>query len=382
MSDNAIEVKNLSKTFRYFEKDYKVFQWLFTGKGYTKEFKVLRDISFEVPKGEIVGILGKNGAGKSTILKIISGIYFPSKGEVKVDGSIASLIELGAGFNKELTGRENIYFKGSLLGLTTEYIDGKIDDIISFADIGDYIDMPMGTYSSGMGARLGFALAVNADPEILIIDEVFAVGDKNFQKKSKEKTVELLSSGKTVLFVSHSEGLIKEFCSRVIYLKDGKIAYDGDVDKGLTIYHGDNLKLPRRPMMKMMDVSIDAEELILRFEYGISIDNRVVANDSLSFYSFYVAQYDKGEGQLINEDVIAVNVEDISPYVIDLRVPLNDVVDSGDISAGFSYKTSEEIAIAKYLELDTTVEEEDYIIKIKSSRDNFVLNVKKNYGSD
>ncbi|MDR3215158.1 MAG: ATP-binding cassette domain-containing protein, partial [Bacilli bacterium] len=172
-NDTVIELKNIRKIFRYFKKDYKVFQWLFTKKGYTKEFKVLNGINLQVDKGEIVGILGKNGAGKSTLLKIISSIYFPTSGIVNINGTIASLIELGAGFNRELTGRENIYFKGTLLGLDNAYIDNIIDDIIDFADIGDYMDMPLGTYSSGMSARLGFSLAVNADADILIIDEVF-----------------------------------------------------------------------------------------------------------------------------------------------------------------------------------------------------------------
>ena len=236
---NIIEVKKLHKKFWFFKKDFKRIIWLLNRNKFDKEFHVLKGISFDVHAKETVGILGVNGAGKSTLLKIVSGIYNPTAGSVKVDGKVSSLIELGAGFNNELTGLENIYLKGTITGMKTTEIDAIIDDVVEFADIGEYMDMPLSSYSSGMKARLGFALAVSVDPDILIIDEVFAVGDKDFQNKSKKKTEEFFKQGKTILFVSHSEGLIREFCERVIYLKDGKIAYDGPVEGGLEVYRKD-----------------------------------------------------------------------------------------------------------------------------------------------
>ncbi len=237
-----IDVKNLYKKFIVFDKDFKKVIWLFTKRGYQKEFNVLKGINFSIQNGEVVGIIGKNGAGKSTLLKIIAGIYFPTSGDVEVNGKIASLIELGAGFEPDLTGRENLFLKGQLMGYSKAEIESMLDEIIDFAELGEYIDMPIRTYSSGMKARLGFGLAITVDPEILIIDEVFAVGDKNFKEKSQKITIELFKKGKTILFVSHSEELVREFCTRVIYLKDGHIKYDGDIDTAFALYNEDNAR--------------------------------------------------------------------------------------------------------------------------------------------
>ncbi|MDL2211454.1 ABC transporter ATP-binding protein [Erysipelotrichaceae bacterium OttesenSCG-928-M19] len=371
--ENAIELKNIKKTFRYFKKDYMVFYWLFTNKGFTKEFKVLNDISFTVKKGEIVGILGKNGAGKSTILKIISGIYFPTSGSVKVNGSIASLIELGAGFKQELTGRENIYLKGTLLGLSKEFLDDNIDQMIEFADIGEYIDMPLRTYSSGMSARIGFALAVNADPDILIIDEVFAVGDKNFQKKSRAKTEELLKSGKTVLFVSHSEALIAEFCDRVLYLKEGKVVYDGDVKRGLAIYHADNLKLKREPILSFLESELNNNELTLRFEYGIGAGDRVVGLDNFDNFEFSVSRYDISEKQAMEYDFIDCQIEKLSEDSLDIIIQLPDIVDSGYLTINFKHKDNSDYVISKYVEIQSSIDYGDYILDIKNDVNNFAF---------
>ena len=238
----AIKLTNLTKTFYIFKKDYKILQWIFTKKGYSSEKSALNNISFTINKGEMVGFIGKNGAGKSTLMKIIAGITFPTSGSIEVNGSIGSLINLSAGFNPDFTGRKNIYYKGLLMGKKEEEIDAIIDDIIDFVELGEYFDLPVRMYSSGMSARLGFALAVFTNPDILIIDEVFAVGDKKFQVKSKAKTTELFNSGKTVLFSSHSDSLIRNFCNRVIYIKDNKIAFDGDVEEGLRRYNEDMRK--------------------------------------------------------------------------------------------------------------------------------------------
>lgn len=361
--ENAIVLKNIKKIFRYFKKDYMVFYWLFTKKGYEKEFRVLDGISFNIKKGEVVGILGRNGAGKSTILKIISGIYFPSSGTVEVDGTIASLLELGAGFKSTLTGRENIYLKGTLLGLSHDYIEAHIDDMIAFADIGDYIDMPLGTYSSGMAARLGFALAVNADPDILIIDEVFAVGDKNFQRKSRAKTEELLNSGKTVLFVSHSEQLISEFCNRVIYLKDGKVFYDGEVKKGLAIYHADNLNLPKIPSIIFKEAELSQDSLKLKCEYGIGSNNIIISNDILDKYKFFGTQYDG----IPDEDSLALNITLIDNDYVELSIPMSNLSVGHKYRIWFSHNSTPSVKRKViFVEKDYIVDNETYVFKAKA----------------
>lgn len=235
----AIVVKNLTKNFYFFQQDYRILQWLFTKKGYEKERQVLKGISFEVGRGEIVGLIGVNGAGKSTLMKLVAGITYPTSGEVEVYGKVGSLINLSAGFHPDYTGRKNIYYKGTVMGMPKAEIDGIIEGICDFVDLGEYFDRPLRMYSSGMSARLGFALAVYSNPEILIIDEVLAVGDKNFRQKSRQKVVRMFQEGKSVIFSSHSDEMIREFCSRVIYLRDGRIVFDGDVEEGLLKYNED-----------------------------------------------------------------------------------------------------------------------------------------------
>lgn len=234
-----IILENVSKTFYLFDKDWKILKWIFTKKGYENKREVLNSLSFHVCDGEVVGLIGVNGAGKSTLMKIIAGITYPTSGIVKVTGKIGSLINLSAGFNPDYTGRKNIYYKGTIMGMSRSEIDGIIHDIEDFVELGEYFDRPVRMYSSGMSARLGFALAVYCNPDVVIIDEVLAVGDKAFQEKSKAKVQELFQAGKAVVFSSHSDTLIRRFCSRVIYLKDGRIAFDGDVEKGLDIYNED-----------------------------------------------------------------------------------------------------------------------------------------------
>ncbi len=302
----SLVVKDLHKSFYYFNKDYKILKWIVTGKGEAKRFDILKGLTFDVKKGQRVGIIGKNGAGKSTLLKLINGIYVPSSGEVEVEGKISSLIELGAGFNPELTGRENIYFKGMLLGFTKKEIDEKMDDIIDFADIGEYMDMPFKTYSSGMGARLGFSLATSVDPDILIVDEVFAVGDKNFAQKSRVRTDELLKTkGRTILIVSHSEALLKEFCDTAIYLKDGHIAFQGDVSQALEMYNYDQFEQHKRPIAEVVQVHNEDDKIIFDIEYGFGVSDQMskvgmnVPLESLNFrigtisYNHKFKDYDK-----------------------------------------------------------------------------------------
>lgn len=229
MSDIAINVDNVTKLYKLYDKPSDRFR---EALGFTKEKKykehyALHNLDFQVKKGECVGIIGTNGAGKSTILKIITGVLSPTEGEVKIDGRISALLELGAGFNMEYTGIENVYLNGTMIGFSKEEIDEKLNDIIAFADIGDFVNQPVKTYSSGMFVRLAFAVAINIDPEILIVDEALSVGDVFFQSKCFKKFEEFKKLGKTILFVSHDLGSISKYCDRAILLDKGRKLTEG-----------------------------------------------------------------------------------------------------------------------------------------------------------
>ena len=195
-----------------------------------QEFWALRDISFEVQKGDRVGIMGLNGAGKSTLLKVISGVLKATQGTVTTNGKIAPLLELGAGFDKEYTGRENIYLYGAVLGYSKEFIDSKFDEIVKFSGLKKFLDVPLKNYSSGMKSRLGFSIATIVEPEILILDEVLSVGDAKFRKKSEKKILSMMDKGVTVLFVSHSLEQVKRICTKAMILENGSIRSIGDID--------------------------------------------------------------------------------------------------------------------------------------------------------
>jgi len=201
-----------------------------------EEFWAVKDVSFEVSPGEVVGIIGRNGAGKSTLLKVISGILRPTKGTVTVGGRIVPMLELGSGFDFDLTGRENIFLNGAILGYSKEFLHEKYDEIIEFSELGKFIDTPIRNYSSGMLMRLAFSVATVVNPEILIVDEILAVGDENFQTKSKARMLELMSGGTTVLFVSHSLDQIREMCSRVVWLDGGGIKMIGSAQEVCDAY--------------------------------------------------------------------------------------------------------------------------------------------------
>lgn len=204
---------------------------LLKGKIKYEEFQALDDVSFEVNPGEVVGIIGRNGAGKSTLLKIISGILKPTLGTIELKGNVVPMLELGSGFDFDLSGRENIFLNGAILGYTENFLKEKYDDILSFSELGDFINIPIRNYSSGMVMRLAFSIATIVNPEILIVDEILAVGDSSFQEKSKHKMLELMSGGTTVLFTSHSIDQIKEMCDRVIWLDHGKLMAIGKSDE-------------------------------------------------------------------------------------------------------------------------------------------------------
>ncbi len=235
-----IEVKNVSMSFRLSQdriqsiKEYLV--TLAKGKLKYKEFWALKNVSFTVRPGEVLGIIGRNGAGKSTILKVISGILKPTEGSVSVRGNIVPMLELGSGFDFDLTGRENIYLNGSILGYSRHFLDEKYDEIVSFSELGEFIEMPIRNYSSGMMMRLAFSIATVVNPEILIVDEILAVGDEAFQRKSRQRMLELMGGGTTVLFVSHSLDQIREMCDRVLWLDHGQIKMLGETKEVCDAY--------------------------------------------------------------------------------------------------------------------------------------------------
>lgn len=208
------------------------------GKIKYEEFWALKNVSFDVQKGEVLGIIGHNGAGKSTLLKVISGILKPTGGILEVHGNVVPMLELGSGFDYDLTGRENIFLNGSILGYSEQYLKEKYDEIVMFSELGKFIDIPIRNYSSGMLMRLAFSVATVVKPEILIVDEILAVGDADFQEKSKARMLELMSGGATVLFVSHSLEQIREMCGRVLWLEHGEVKMIGNTDDVCDLYEG------------------------------------------------------------------------------------------------------------------------------------------------
>lgn len=229
-----IILKNVSMKFNLgVEKDNSlkmIFINLFTPRKKKKKdyFWALKDIDFRINKGDVVGIIGANGAGKSTLLKVVSGVYKPTTGTVEVNGKISPMIELGAGFDGELTARENIYLNGAILGYSKEFLEQKFDEIVEFSELKDFLDVPVKNFSSGMVAKLAFSISTIVDPEVLIVDEILSVGDIKFQEKSKNKMMSMIEGGTTVLYVSHSIDSIKELCSKVIWLDHGKIVKMSD----------------------------------------------------------------------------------------------------------------------------------------------------------
>ena len=235
---NAIEVRNMYKDFKLvYDKPYTLKERLvFWNKTKSGVHNVLKNINLDIKKGETVALIGTNGSGKSTLLKLMTKILYPNKGTVETDGKLTSLLELGAGFHQDFTGRENIYFNASIFGLTRKEIEGRVNDIIEFSELGSFIDNPVRTYSSGMYMRLAFSVAINVDAEILLIDEILAVGDAHFREKCFNKLRELRDSDKTIVIVSHSLGPIRKLCTRGVWIYDGRVRMDGEINEVVDAY--------------------------------------------------------------------------------------------------------------------------------------------------
>ena len=286
----AIRIKNLTKAYKIYSSPLRrISDTLFHQKSYN-EFTALDNLTVEIPKGEVVGILGKNGSGKSTLLKIITGVAKQTSGEVETEGKISAMLELTSGFDPELTGIENIYLKALSMGISKAEISRRIDDITKFADIGDYINRPVRTYSSGMKSRLGFAVSVNVDPDILVVDEVLAVGDDIFKLKCIEKMKQFRREGKTILFVSHSLFTVKAFCTKGLWINEGKLMDYGDLGSVVLKYEDflkkekskiseqigsneDNLPTEKKDILQISKFAMTNAkgEITVSFSYGENI---------------------------------------------------------------------------------------------------------------
>jgi lipopolysaccharide transport system ATP-binding protein len=279
MSETAIKVENLSKIYKLYNDPKDRFKETFhpLRKKYHHDFYALNDVSFEIQKGETVGIIGQNGSGKSTLLKILTGVLTPSSGNVQVNGRVSALLELGAGFNPELAGIENVYFNGAILGFTKEEMDEKIDDILGFADIGEFVHQPVKTYSSGMFVRLAFSVATQVDPDILIVDEALSVGDMFFQAKCMTRMKKMIENeGTTLLFVSHDTGTVKALCQKGILLKNGSVLFNGE--SGIAVEKYFNLKVESEQQV----IKHTKSDMVTVTENSKSADNSLKKHNDLN----------------------------------------------------------------------------------------------------
>jgi len=364
----VISVKNLTKLYHLYDKPQDRLKEALhpLRKSYHHDFYALKGVSFEIKKGETVGIIGKNGAGKSTLLKMITGVLTPTEGEVTVKGKISSLLELGAGFNSEISGLENIYLNGTLMGLSKEEVDAKIDDILAFADIGEFIHQNVKMYSSGMFARLAFSVAINVEPDVLIIDEALSVGDIAFQYKCFEKMKEIKQRGTTIVFVTHSMGQILDNCERVIFLNNSQLVEDSyDAQFVVTEYEKAirNIPVPTKVKKASIDeLELDTEHFDLSvntqinekrfgthraiFQKIIFTDTKDAVVDALSFTSgtevfikFYVLSKESIDDVVIGVSIKGADTSDIwgdnnlnASQQINLKKGLNKITYSFNLS--------------------------------------------------
>jgi len=311
--DIVISLSHVTKTFQTYERPRDFVKEILTGRPNHKAFKALDDISFDVRRGEIIGVIGRNGAGKSTLLRLIAGVLEPSSGEVKVKGRVSALLELGSGFHPEYTGRENVYLGGMCIGMSREEIDQKMDWIITFSELEEFIDQPFKTYSSGMQARLTFATAISVEPDILIIDEVLAVGDSLFQSKCIKRIRELSEAGCSVFCVSHGISLIAKLCNKAILIADGRV-----IDQGITrdIVNSYELMLFRQSDAKTLPPE-EQIKLSLHPDQDAAIETVRVINDK----SIPVSQLHHGKKYRIQVNATSAKDMDEVSLGISLKMP-------------------------------------------------------------
>lgn len=320
--EDVIEIRKLVKNYKMFpRKKDRLIETIFPKMERHKNFTAMNNLDLTVKKGEVLGILGRNGAGKSTLLKMITGVVVPTSGELNVNGKISSLLELGTAFNSELTGEENIYQHGQVMGLTREEIEETKQDIIDFADIGDHLYQPVKTYSSGMFARLAFACAINVNPDILIVDEVLSVGDMAFQLKCFKKFQQFKEKGKTILFVSHSIADVLENCTRVIILNSGSKIFDGDTKEGVETYkklitgmlNDDGSKKEKKPTEKL-------DKNLWKSNFNLNPDMITYGNKEAQIYDFGIFN-EKGEFEQIVDNNEEITIKLKAKFNKDVECP-------------------------------------------------------------
>lgn len=337
MNDNVIEIKGLTKEYKMFSrKKDRLLETLFPFAPRHGSFKALDNLNLEIKKGEVLGILGKNGAGKSTLLKIITGVVSPTEGTVNVNGKISSLLELGTAFNPELTGYENIYQNGQVMGLTNDQIKDREQEIIEFADIGNHLYQPVKTYSSGMFARLAFACAINVDPDILIVDEVLSVGDMAFQLKCFKKFEQFRNNGKTIIFVTHSIIDVIRNCNKAIIISEGKKIFDGDVKSAVDKYKKIIVGISPEEEAKESKIEIENEK---SFENRKEIDGEVWKNNFTLNNEMLTYGNKKAEiidyGIFDNHNNFVASINNSETVNIKIKVKFNEMIDEPIFAMSF-----------------------------------------------
>lgn len=349
-SDVAIKVENLSKCYHIYDKPRdRLMQMLpFGRKQYFREFWALKDVSFDIRRGETIGIIGRNGSGKSTLLQMICGTLNPSGGTVQTNGRIAALLELGAGFNPEFTGRENVYLNSTVLGLSQHEIENCFDDIASFADIGNFIDQPIKLYSSGMMVRLAFAVAIHVKPDILIVDEALSVGDAYFQAKCANRVRKIIDDGATLLFVSHDTASVKSLCNRAVLLEKGYNKFVGDVNTAVEQYYS--------ALVASQNENVASKKVI---------SDKIVAAPSDNTKFLAMANYQRiqnGVAELINVVILDENGIPTESVIFGQLVTLRQMlrVNSPVTTLGFAYHIRDKNGL-DIIYSDSGIEGEQYI---------------------
>ncbi len=379
MSDVAISVKNLSKKYRLYDSPkHRLKEALHPfRKKYHHDFWALRDVSFEVKKGETVGIIGRNGSGKSTLLQVICGILQPSEGSIEVNGKISALLELGAGFNPEFTGRQNVYMNGALMGFTREAMDERFEAIAEFADIGEFIEQPVKTYSSGMYVRLAFAAAVNVDPEILVVDEALSVGDMFFQAKCMTKMRKMMDDGVTLLFVSHDTGAVKSLCDKAVLFENGavkKIGLASEVgDYYIREYFIQNNEMLKKEYQNYYQIKEKSVEEDIK-DNSDSFDIVVSKKEEVDLGA-HVDRFGSGEARILDLKLLDRNHEISSSvalneeFFLQASILFNKAVSY--VCVGYQIKDSNGVPI-----LGTTTTVEKVVIPPVSKNDVYIVELK------